>query len=125
MKMIYAAFARGAKRWQSYVLPRASQIEAWLQCRLDRRASARDRRRMEGGIDLDATVTEIRRSASRISHRARWRVLYRYEYTLGWPLEGKSRPLSGDIVSEFRPGDQVLIKVDPGRPERSVFVGRR
>jgi hypothetical protein len=124
MKMIHAAFARAAECWQSYVLPRAIQIEAWLQCRLDRLASARDARLMEGGIEINATVTKVRRGGG-ISRRARWRVLYRYEYTVGWPLAGISRPLSENTVSELRPGDQVLIKVDPGRPERSLFVGRR
>jgi Protein of unknown function (DUF3592) len=124
MMMIHAAFARAAERWQSYVLPRVIQIEAWLQCRLDRLASARDARLMEGGIEINATITKVRRSVSGVSRQARWRVLYRYEYTVGWPLTGISRPLSGDTVSKLRPGDQVLIKVDPGRPERSLFVGR-
>jgi hypothetical protein len=60
MKMIHAAFACAAECWQSYVLPRAIQIEAWLQCRLDRLASARDARLMEGGIEINATVTKVR-----------------------------------------------------------------
>jgi hypothetical protein len=122
--MIHAAFARAVECWRSYVLPRADQVEAWLQWRLDRLASARDARLMEGGIEISATVTKVRCSVSGVSHQTRCRVLYRYEYTVGWPLAGISRPLSEDTVRELRPGDQVLIKVDPGRPERSLFVGR-
>ena len=80
---------------------------------------------MEGGIEINATVTEVQRGVSGISRRTRWRVLYRYEYTAGWPLAGTSRPLLEDAARELRPGDHVLIKVDPGRPERSLFVGRK
>jgi len=47
-----------------------------------------------------------------------------YEYTKGRQLEGKSHALPGEAVSAFKPGDKVLIKVDPGKPEESLFVGR-
>jgi hypothetical protein len=46
----------------------------------------------------------------------RWRVLYQYEYTVGWALAGTSRPLPEDAARKLRPGDRVLIKVDLGRP---------
>ena len=46
-----------------------------------------------------------------------------YEYTKGRPLEGKSRALSAEDVLGFRPGDTVQIKVDPQKPEDSLFLG--
>jgi hypothetical protein len=85
--------------------------------------AARDKRLMQAGIQITATVTDIHRSPIDINRQARWHVLYRYEYTAGQSLEGKSRPLPADAAEGFRPGDQVLIKVDPRRPEQSLFVG--
>jgi hypothetical protein len=85
--------------------------------------AARDRRLLHSGIQVTATVTDIRRSPIDINRQARWHVLYRYEYTTGRSLEGKSRSLSGAAVERFRPGDQVLIKVDPRDPKESLFLG--
>ena len=85
--------------------------------------AARDKRLMESGIQLTATVTDIRRSPIDINRQARWHVHYRYEYTAGRPLEGRSRALSSAAVEGFRPGDQVFVKVDPRRPEDSLFLG--
>jgi len=85
--------------------------------------AARDKRLMRSGMQIIATVTDIRRSPININRQARWHVLYRYEYTAGRSLEGKSGPLAGDAVEGFRPGVQVLIKVDPRRPEKSLFLG--
>jgi hypothetical protein len=58
-----------------------------------------------------------------INRQTRWHVVYRYEYTKGRPLEGKSRALPGEEVWGFKPGDKVSIKVDPHRPEESLFLG--
>jgi Protein of unknown function (DUF3592) len=89
---------------------------------LDGLMSARDDAWLtEMGVEVQATVIEVRRIVSRISRQPRCRVLYQYEYTVGWALAGTSRPLSEDAARKFKPGDRVLIKVDPGRPERSVF----
>jgi hypothetical protein len=36
----------------------------------------------------------------------------------------KSGPaLPGEAVWAFKPGDKVLIKVDPGKAEESLFLG--
>jgi hypothetical protein len=88
-----------------------------------RTTAARDRRLLEAGIERRATVTDIRRSAIDINRQARWHVVYRYEYSIGQPLQGESRALSGDAVADFKPGDKVLIKVDPERPQDSLFLG--
>jgi len=85
--------------------------------------AARDKRLRESGIQLTATVSDIRRSPIDINRQARWHVLYRYEYTAGHRLEGKSRALSSAAVEGLRPGDPVLVKVDPKRPEDSLFLG--
>lgn len=86
--------------------------------------AARDRRLMQTGVQLTATVIDLRRSLIEINRQTRWHIVYRYEYTKGRPLEGKSRALPGEEVADFKPGGQVLIKVDPQRPQESVFLGR-
>lgn len=88
-----------------------------------RAVAARDRRLMESGIELTATVIDIRRSAIDINRQARWHLVYRYEYSGGQPLQGESRALQGEAVADFKPGDKVLVRVDPERPQESLFVG--
>jgi len=88
-----------------------------------RKAAARDRRLLQVGVRLTATVIDIRRSMIDINRQTRWHVVYRYEYGKGGPLEGKSRALPAEDVLGFKPGDQVQIKVDPQKPEESLFLG--
>lgn len=88
-----------------------------------RATAARDKRLMHSGIQIAATVTDIRRSPVEINRRARWHVHYRYEYTTGRVLEGRSRMLSSEAVAAFQPGDPVLVKVDPRHPEESLLLG--
>ena len=68
-------------------------------------------------------MTDIRRSAIEINRQARWNVCFRYEYA-GRKFTGESRALPGETVADFKPGDRVKIKVDPGQPEESLFLGR-
>jgi Protein of unknown function (DUF3592) len=88
-----------------------------------RKAAARDQRLMQFGVQFTATVIDLRRSIIEINRQTRWHVVYRYEYTKGRPLEGKSRALPGEEVWGFKPGDKVSIKVDPQSPEESLFLG--
>lgn len=88
-----------------------------------RKAAARDRRLMQSGVQLTATVIDIRRSMIDINRQTRWHVVYRYEHTKGRSLEGKSRALLAEDVLGFKPGDTVQIKVDPQKPEESPFLG--
>jgi hypothetical protein len=88
-----------------------------------RKAVVRDRRLMQTGVALTATVIDIRRSMVDINRQTRWHVVYRYEYGNGTPREGKSRALPADDVLPFKPGDKVQIKVDPQNPAESLFLG--
>jgi hypothetical protein len=85
--------------------------------------AARDKRLMQSGIQLTATVTDIRRSPIEVNRQARWHVHYRYEYSTGRSFEGRSRALSSGAVEDLKPGGEVLIKVDPRHPEESLFLG--
>lgn len=88
-----------------------------------RKAAARDRRLMQSGVQLIATVIDIRQGMIKINRQTRWHLVYRYEYTKGRLLEGKSRALPGEAVQGLAPGDRVNIKVDPQKPEESLFLG--
>ncbi|MEX2127256.1 MAG: DUF3592 domain-containing protein [Xanthobacteraceae bacterium] len=88
------------------------------------RAAARDERLMQIGVPVTATVLDVRRSRLEINRQSRWVVLYRYEYPKGQVREGKSGGLIAEEVMEFKPGDAVQIKVDPHKPEESLFLGR-
>jgi hypothetical protein len=87
-----------------------------------RKLAAHDKRLMESGLSLTATVTDIRESLIKINRQIRWNVCYRYEFN-DKTLEGKSRALPGPQVADFKPGQSVNIKLDPTKPEDSLFLG--
>jgi hypothetical protein len=91
---------------------------------LSRRAAAREARLMQIGVPVTAHVLDVRRSRIEINRQTRWIVEYRYEYPKGRVIEGKSGGLIADEVWGFKPGDEVQIKVDPERPQESVFLGK-
>jgi len=83
---------------------------------------AREKRLMNEGMAVRATVTDVHRSRIEINRRSRWYVAYRYEYG-GRKLTGESHSLPAEWVLDFKPGDAVQIKVDPRKPEDSLFMG--
>ena len=85
--------------------------------------AAREKRLMASGIELPAIVTDVRRSRIEINQRTRWYLCYRYEYG-GRSLNGESDNMPGEMIADFKLGDRVRIKVDPGKPEDSLFLGR-
>lgn len=85
-------------------------------------ASARERRLTQFGVQLSATVTDVRRGLIEINRQTRWVVCYRYEYA-GSAYTGESGAMRGGEVTDFKPGDRVTIKIDPQKPEDSLFLG--
>ena len=83
---------------------------------------AREKRLMERGLPVAATVTDVHRSRIEINRRSRWYVAYRYDYG-GRKLTGESHSSPAEWVLDFKPGDAVQIKVDPAKPEDSLFMG--
>ena len=88
-----------------------------------RAAAQHDKRLMETGKPFSATVVEISRSLISVNRQPRWHVVYRYQDG-GSTLQGKSRMLTADAVEDFKPGDRVNIKIDPQKPEDSLFLGK-
>lgn len=118
-----AALNQDAPLWVFGAVGLASSLAGGAIIYFARKTAGRDRRLMQSGVQLTAAVIDIRRSMVDINRQTRWHVIYRYEFTKGRPLEGRSRALPGEAVSVFKPGDNVLIKVDPGKPEESLFLG--
>ena len=88
-----------------------------------RNEALRDRRLADTGVELTAAVVDVRRSAVDINRQSRWHVVYRYEHPAGRSHDGESRAMSGGGVDGYKPGDKVRIKVDPGNPAESLFIG--
>ena len=118
-----AALNKPALVWEFLLVGLVVCVVGGIILHRTRVVAARDQDLMQSGVPLTATVPDIRRSAIRINRRSRWHVRCRYEYSVGYPLEGESRALPPDAVQNFCPGDKVRIKVDPRRPEESVFLG--
>jgi hypothetical protein len=112
----------GAPTWAFALAGLAASGFGGFILRLAWRDRAREKRLMATGAPLSATVTDVRRSRIEINRRARWYVCYRYQYG-GRTLNGESHSLPGDWVFDFKPGDAVQIKVDPAKPEDSLFLG--
>jgi hypothetical protein len=89
-----------------------------------RREAARLRRLMAAGIEIAATVTEIRPSAITVNRRRQWHVHYRYEHGVGGPYAGASGALPEEAIADLAVGATVRIKVDPARPVASVLLPR-
>lgn len=87
-----------------------------------RRGAARARRLMADGIEIAATVTEIRPSLITVNRQRLCRVRYRYEHGVGGPFTGESDAVQPDTVAGLAPGSTVRIKVDPVRPAQSLFL---
>ena len=68
-------------------------------------ASARERRLTQSGVQLAATVTDIRRSLIEINRQPHWIICYRYEHA-GSVMTGESSAMGGDAVADFKPGDR-------------------
>jgi Protein of unknown function (DUF3592) len=85
-------------------------------------AMRRERRLKQTGVTVIATVTDVHRSMIEINRQTRWVVCYRYDYA-GRTLTGESSTMRGGEVADFKPGDRVTVKVDPQRPEDSLFPG--
>ena len=85
-------------------------------------AMRRERRLKQSGVTITATVTDVRRGLIEINRQTRWVVCYRYDYA-GSALTGESGTMRGGEVADFKPGDHVTIKIDPQRPEDSLFLG--
>jgi len=88
-----------------------------------RAAAAHDRHLMETGKQLSGTVVEIRRSLISVNRQPRWHVVYRYQDG-SRALQGKSRMLTAEAVEDFKPGARVRTKIDPQKPEESLFLGK-
>lgn len=63
-------------------------------------------------------------TAMRYNKRVQWKVVYEYGDRTGAIHRGSSGYLDPDEAAEWQVGDRGRIRVDPARPERSIWIGR-
>ena len=73
-------------------------------------ASARERRLMQSGIQLMATVIDVRRSLVEINRQTRWYVCHRYQYA-GRSFTGESGAMAGELLGDvkYEPTDRHIL----------------
>ena len=72
------------------------------------------------GVVMGVAPTNVR-----VNDRRTWRMEYDYVDAAGRRHRGTSHHLSGEEASAWQPGDELIVRYDRARPERSVPVGRR
>ncbi|HXF82138.1 MAG TPA: DUF3592 domain-containing protein [bacterium] len=76
------------------------------------------------GVSVRGEVIAVDQTGVRYNRRVQWRLTYRYADRTGRQHRGQSGYLEPDEAAEWKVGDAVLIRIDPGRPARSVWMGR-
>lgn len=88
------------------------------------RALVRRWRIYRTGTSAPGTVTDVRETNVRVNNRTQWAVHYTYRDHVGQTRTGDSGPLPPGEAQEWQQGDTGLVRFDPERPERSVWVGK-
>ncbi|MDQ7842439.1 MAG: DUF3592 domain-containing protein [Armatimonadota bacterium] len=76
------------------------------------------------GRAVEGEVIAVEQTRMRYNGRFQWRLTYRYADGTGEQHRGQSGYLEPDEAAEWKVGDAVLVRIDPSRPARSVWVGR-
>jgi len=76
------------------------------------------------GLALDAEVIAIDPTGMRYNRRLQWKIVYQYVDGAGVRHRGSSGYLDPDEAAAWRVGDTGQVRVDPGHPARSTWVGR-
>lgn len=88
------------------------------------RQARREERLSQFGTTVEATVTSVEQTRTRINRRYLWRVRYVYADHTGTTHEGDSGYLSADDAQQYRLGDRAYVRYDPARPSESSWLGR-
>jgi membrane protein implicated in regulation of membrane protease activity len=86
-----------------------SQREAWLR---------------QSGTLIEARITAVEPTSTRVNGRQLWHVRYTYEAHTGRVYSGESGYLEAREAQSYRPGQLVYVRYDPEQPTESGWVGR-
>jgi len=76
------------------------------------------------GLAAEGEVIAVDQTGMRYNGRAQWKIVYQYRDRTGASQRGVSGYLEPDEAAEWHVGDKGLVRVDPNRPARSIWVGR-
>lgn len=76
------------------------------------------------GLTAEAEVIGVDQTGMRYNKRWQWKVVYEYVDRAGARQHGSSGYLDPDEAAEWQVGDKGMIRIDPARPERSIWIGR-
>lgn len=85
---------------------------AWIESRVQ-----------HAGLIVPATVTSVQPTRLEINGRPQWRLEYSFEDLSGRP-QTRHVTISPEDASEWDSGDRGIIRVDPDRPTRVVWIGK-
>lgn len=88
-----------------------------------RQARTEDRLR-QFGTTVEATVTAVEPTNTRLNSRKLWHVRYTYQDLTGVSHERTSGFLAAEDARRFREGETALVRYDPEQPSASIWAGR-
>ena len=112
---------------EGYVFAVLGPIIAVIGGTLTRRALERIRLEQylrREGLTAEGEVTAVQETNMRYNRRIQWVLRYRYEDRMGVAHEGRSGYLEPEEAEAWSVGDKGVIRFDPRRLERSIWVGR-
>ena len=75
------------------------------------------------GLIVPATVTSVQPTTLEINGSPQWRLDYSFDDRRGRPRRHHVT-MSSEDASEWHSGDRGIIRVDPNRPSRVVWIGK-
>lgn len=76
------------------------------------------------GWRADAEVIEVGPTNFRLNRIPQWAIRYRYRDHAGNVHEAKSAPMAQEEARGWKPGDRGRVLLDPGRPQRGMWLGK-
>ena len=88
------------------------------------RRARKEERLLQHGTTVEATVTTIEQTHTKVNRRRLWRIRFVFDDLYGAPHEGQSGYLAREEAQSYRVGEQAFVRYDPERPAESIWLGR-
>jgi hypothetical protein len=76
------------------------------------------------GLTAQGEVLAVEETSFRYNRRVQWKIRYRYVDRMGEEHRGSSGYLEPEEAAEWKAGDVGVVRFDPRRPSRSIWIGR-
>lgn len=81
-------------------------------------------RLMQYGVSTEGTVTKVGPGSVTVNHVPQWQISYIYKDVRGREWKGTTKHMPPDRAMVWVAGDKGPVKYDPGKPQKSLWVGR-